>query len=177
MLGPTGTMVGNAGNILDFWERGNLYRAGEYLMPKGLRSYMETMRYAQEGYRTRSDLTVADPTSFDLVDILTNAVGLPSTDINQIKWTRGQQVEIQQWFSSETTRITRGYRSAREDGDREAQSNYRDEFRELQRGKDRVRPFFNNSRNVLQRQSLGQLMRSPRRARSDQRRLDSITGR
>ena len=177
MLGPTGTMVGNAGNIADFWERGNLYRAGEYMMPKGLRSYMETMRYAQEGYKTRSDLIVADPTSFDLVDILTNAVGLPSTDINQIKWTRGQQVEIEQWFSSETTRITRGYRRAREDGDRKAQAEYHEEFRELQRGKDRVRPFFNNSRDVLKRQSLGQLIRSPRRARSDQRRLDSITGR
>lgn len=177
MLGPTGTMVGNAGNIADFVERGNLYRAGEYLMPKGLRSYMETMRYAQEGYKTRSDLVVADPTSFDLVDILTNAVGLPSTDINQIKWTRGQQVEIEQWFSSETTRITRGYRRAREDGDRKAQAEYREEFRELQRGKDRVRPFFNNSRDVLKRQSLGQLIRSPRRVRSDQRRLDSITGR
>lgn len=177
LLGPTGTMVGNAGNIADFVERGNMYRAAEYAMPKGLRSYFETLRYAQEGYTTRSDLTVADPTSFDLVDVLTNAVGLPSTDINQIKWTRGQQVEIQQWFSSETSRITRGYRRAREDGDRGAQAEYRAEFRELQRSKDRVRPFFNDSRRVLKRQPLSTLLRSPRRTRSDQRRLDSMTGR
>jgi aryl-alcohol dehydrogenase-like predicted oxidoreductase len=135
------------------------------------------MRYAQEGYTTRSDLTIADPTSFDLVDILTNAVGLPSTDINQIKWTRGQQVEIQQWFSSESGRITRGYKNARADKDRAAQAQYRDEFRELQRSKDRVRPFFNNSQQVLKRQSVSTLLKSPRRQRSDQRRLDSTTGR
>jgi len=177
LLGPTGTMVGNAGNIADFVERGNMYRAAEYAMPKGLRSYLETMRYSQEGYTTRSDLTIADPTSFDLVDILTNAVGLPSTDINQIKWTRGQQVEIEQWFSSESGRITRGYKNARTDKDRAAQAQYRDEFRELQRSKDRVRPFFNNSRRVLQRQSMSTLLKSPRRQASDQRRLDSITGR
>jgi hypothetical protein len=177
LLGPTGTMVGNGGNVLDFVERGNLYRAGEYMMPKGLRSYFETMRYAKEGYKTRSDLTVADPTDFDLVDILTNAVGLPSTDINKIKWTRGQQVEIEQWFSGETTRITNGYKRATEDRDRDAQAKYRNEFRELQRGKDRVRPFFNNSRRVLKRQPITNLLKSPRRTKTDQRRLDSITGR
>ena len=176
-LGPTGTMVGNVGNVADFVERGNMYRAAEYAMPKGLRSYFETIRYAQEGYKTRSDLTVADPTDFDLVDILTNAVGLPSTDVNKIKWTRGQQVEIEQWFSGETTRITNGYKRAREDRDRNAQAKYRDEFRELQRGKDRVRPFFNNSRRVLKRQPITNLLKSPRRTKTDQRRLDSITGR
>ena len=170
-------MVGNVGNVADFVERGNLYRAAEYSMPKGLRSYFETMRYAKEGYTTRSDLKITDPTDFDLVDILTNAVGLPSTDINKIKWTRGQQVEIEQWFSAETTRITNGYKRAREDRDRDDQAKYRDEFRELQKGKDRVRPFFNNSRRVLKRQPITNLLKSPRRTKTDQRRLDSITGR
>jgi hypothetical protein len=104
-------------------------------------------------------------------------MGLPSTEINQIKWKRGQQVEIEQWFSSETTRITRGFRDAREDGDKEAKNRYRDEFKELQRAKDRVRPFFNNSRRVLKRSTVMDLYKAPRKQRSAQRRLDSITGR
>ena len=177
LLGPTGTMVGNAGNVADFVQRGNLYRAAEYMMPKGLRSYFETMRYAGDGYETRAGLTITDPTTFDAFDFMTNALGLPSTKINQIKWTRGQQVEIQQWFSTESTRITRGFKEAKEGRDRDGQSRYRDEFRELQRAKDRVRPFFNNSRRVLQRSPISTLYRSPRRQQSDQRRLDSITGR
>jgi hypothetical protein len=176
-LGPTGTMVGNVGNVMDFIERGNMYRAAEYMMPKGLRSYFETLRFADSGYETRAGLTITDPTTFDVGDFLSNAVGLPSTEINQIKWKRGQQVEIEQWFSNETSRIKRGYLAAYEDRDREAMKEYREEFRELQRAKDRVRPFFNDSRNVLKRASMSELLRAPRTQRREQRRLDTITGR
>ena len=175
-LGPTGTVVGNIGNISDFINRGNYYRAAEYAMPKGMRSYLETMRFAGRGYETRSGLEITNPTQFDVVDLLTNAIGLPSTDINQIKWTRGQQVEITQWFSKETARIKRGYLSAHEDRDRAAKARYRDEFRELQKAKDRVRPFFNDSRSVLKRASVSELIRAPRARAREQRRLDSVTG-
>ena len=175
-LGPTGTVVGNIGNIADFIDRGNYYRAAEYAMPKGMRSYLETMRFAGQGYETRNGLEITNPTQFDVVDLLTNAIGLPSTDINQIKWTRGQQVEITQWFSKETTRIKRGYLDAHEDRDRSAMAKYRDEFRELQKAKDRVRPFFNNSRSVLKRASVSELLRAPRDRRREQRKLDSVTG-
>ena len=176
-LGPTGTMVGNVGNVLDFVERGNMYRAAEYMMPKGLRAYFETLRFADSGYETRAGLTITDPTTFDVGDFLSNAIGLPSTEINQIKWKRGQQVEIEQWFSNETSRIKRGYLAAYEDRDREAMKEYREEFRELQRAKDRVRPFFNDSRNVLKRAPMTELLRAPRTQRREQRRLDTITGR
>jgi hypothetical protein len=176
LLGPTGTTVRNMGNIADFINRGDWYRAAEYAMPKGLRSYLETLRLADEGYTTRGELTITDPTKFDAVDFLTNAVGLPSTDINQIKWTRGQQIEIQQWFSDQTSRIKRGYLSAYDDRDREAMAEYRDEFRELQKAKDRVRPFFNNSRNVLKRAPVSDLVKAPRARAREQRRLDSVTG-
>ena len=175
-LGPTGTVVGNMGNIADFINRGNYYRATEYAMPKGLRAYFETMRFADKGYETRAGLKITDPTTFDAVDYLTNAIGLPSTDINRIKWTRGQQIEIEQWFSSESTRIKRGYLSANESRDRKAMSEYRDEFRELQKAKDRVRPFFNNSRNVLKRAPVTELLKAPRARVREQRRLDSVTG-
>jgi hypothetical protein len=178
LLGPTGTMMGNVGNVFDFaLKRGNPYRAAEYLMPKGLRSYMETMRFQNKGYETRDGTKITDPTSFDLVDFLTNAVGLPSTDVNQIKWTRGQQIEITQWFSKRTSEITRGYLAAYDERDSKAKAKYVKEFRELQKAKDRVRPFFNNSRRVLTRSSIGDLIKAPRGRRSKQRRMDSITGR
>lgn len=175
-LGPTGTVVGNIGNIADFLNRGNYYRAAEYALPKGMRAYLETMRFADTGYTTRSELKITDPTKFDAVDFLTNAIGLPSTDINQIKWKRGQQIEIEQWFTSESSRIKRGYLSAYDDRDRSAMAEYREEFRELQKAKDRVRPFFNNSRNVLKRASVSELIRAPRARAREQRRLDSVTG-
>ena len=112
-----------------------------------------------------------------MLDFLTNAIGLPSTDINQIKWTRGQQIEIQKHFSDETSKIKRRYLAANEDRDREAMSKLRDEWKELQRAKDRVRPFFNNNRKVLTRASVSNLMKYPRERRREQRRLDRTTGR
>ena len=176
-LGPTGTTLGNIGNSMDFVNRGNIPRAAEYALPKGLRSYLETYRYATRGYETRDKTKITDPTSFNVVDFLTNVVGLPSTDINQIKWTRGQQVEITQWFSKRTSAITRGYLAAYDARDRKAQAKYRDEFRELQKAKDRVRPFFNNSRRVLTRSPVSDLIKAPRNRQTKQLRMDSITGR
>ena len=176
-LGPTGTTLGNIGNSMDFVNRGNIPRAAEYALPKGLRSYLETYRYATRGYETRDKTKITDPTSFNVVDFLTNVVGLPSTDINQIKWTRGQQVEIIQWFSKRTSAITRGYLAAYDARDRKAQAKYRDEFRELQKAKDRVRPLFKGSMRVLTRSPLSDLIKAPRNRQTKQLRMDSITGR
>jgi len=177
LFGPTGTMVNNATNVHDFVERGDLYRAAEYMLPRGLRSYLETFRYASDGYTQRNGLVVVDPADFDIADLALNLTGMPSTAVNQIKWSAGQRYEIEQHFSSETTRIRRGYLAAVDDGDRDAQRQYREEFMELQNAKDRVRPFFNNSSRVLRRQSLSDLLRAPRDRDRDQRRLDEITDR
>ena len=38
----------------------------------------------------------------------------------------------------------------------------RDEWRDLQRAKDRVRPFFNDSPNILTRSPVSDLIKSPR---------------
>jgi len=38
----------------------------------------------------------------------------------------------------------------------------REEFRELQKAKDRVRPFFNDTPGVLRRQSVSTLIKAPR---------------
>jgi hypothetical protein len=146
-------------------------------LPKGVRSYLETYRYATRGYETRDKTKITDPTSFNVVDFLTNVVGLPSTDINQIKWTRGQQVEITQWFSKRTSAITRGYLAAYDARDRKAQAKYRDEFRELQKAKDRVRPLFKGSMRVLTRSPVSDLIKAPRNRLTKQLRMDSITGR
>ena len=61
VLGPTGTMVGNVGNVADFVERGNLYRAAEYAMPKGsallLRNYAVRAGRLQNTIRPCRSLT------------------------------------------------------------------------------------------------------------------------
>ena len=156
-LGPTATTLGNFGNAADFATRGDLFRTTEYLVPRGARSFMESFRYSEDGYTKRNGDVLVDPRQFDAWDLISNAMGLPSTKINQIKFTVGQQYEMEQWFGKESGRIKREYGDARLARDRETQRALRDEFRELQRAKDRVRPFFNGSNDVLKKQSVSSL--------------------
>ena len=176
LFGPTGTTFNNITNIVDFLDRGDFARAAEYAMPRGLRSYMETLRYANEGYQTRSELTVSKADNFNLWDLMTNATGMPSTKVNKLKWTIGQQYEIKEHFTSESTRIRREYLQANRERDRAKQKQLRLEFRKLQDAKDKVRPFFNNSYQVLKRQSVADLIRVQRDRGREQRRLDSQMG-
>jgi len=171
-LGPTGTLVGNLGNIQDFLRRGDMYRAAEYAMPRGLRSYAETLRYSERGYERRNNLVVADPRDFDMFDFLSNAIGLPSTEINKIKWTVGQQYELEQWSQTQSGRIRREYIDAYNDRDRARMAELRQEWRDLQKAKRRIRPFFNNSPHILKSQPISNLIKAPREKLKEQRRYE-----
>ena len=131
-------------------------------MPKGIRSATESYRLATEGMTTKSGTVVVDPREIDVVSLLINAMGLPASEINSLKWTKGQQYELEQYFNKEGGKIRRKYIEATRNRDRAAQAEMRQEFRDLQKAKDRVRPFFNDAPGVLKRQSLSTLIRAPR---------------
>ena len=121
----------------------------------------ESYRLATEGMTTRAGTVVVDPREFDLSSLLINAMGLPSTQVNQLKWTKGQQYELEQYFSKQSSKIRKQYIDATRSRDRDAQAELRAEFKELQKAKVRVRPFFNNVPGVLQPQSLMTLLKAP----------------
>jgi hypothetical protein len=89
-------------------------------------------------------------------------MGIPATEVNKIKWTRGQQYELEQYFGKESSKIRKNYIEATRNRDRSAQAELRQEWRELQKGKDRVRPFFNDAPGALKRQSVSVLIKAPR---------------
>jgi hypothetical protein len=161
-LGPTSTTIKNFGNAADFFSKGDPYRALEYLTPRGVRSAMESYRYSTDGYELRNGDMILDPREIDVMSLLSNAIGLPSTEINKIKWTRGQQYELEEWFKNQSGQLRRAYVEAYQGRDRERMSELRQEWRELQESKDRVRPFFNDEPKTLRRQSVGDLMKAPR---------------
>ena len=80
-----------------------------------------------------------------------------------------------EYFTKSTSRITNEYIKAYKKRDTENMSKLREESRELQRAKDRVRPFFNDSRNVLTKSPISDLIKKPlyqrRREKKLQRRL------
>ena len=142
--GPAGTTGVNFFRAAGYMQQGDMLKAVEYSVPKGVRSATETFRLATEGYSLKNGDIVIDPREINMGSLLVNAMGLPSTEINKIKWTRGQQYELTEYFSQESSRIRKEFIEARRDRDRTAQKALREEWRELQASKDRIRPFFNN---------------------------------
>ena len=161
MAGPAASTGINFFKSAEYAMQGDVLKSIEYGMPKGIRSVAESYRLATEGMTTRAGTVVVDPREFDLSSLLINAMGLPSTQVNQLKWTKGQQYELEQYFSKQSSKIRKQYIDATRSRDRDAQAELRAEFKELQKAKVRVRPFFNNVPGVLQPQSLMTLLKAP----------------
>lgn len=161
-VGPAGTTGVNFFRAAEYYGQGDLLKGIEYSMPKGIRSVAESYRLATDGMTTKSGTIVVDPRELDVASLLINAMGLPASEVNRLKWTKGQQYELEQYFNKESGKIRRKYIEATRNRDREGQAEMRREFRELQKAKDRVRPFFNDAPGVLKRQSISTLLKAPR---------------
>jgi hypothetical protein len=174
--GPAGTTMINFTRSAEYFGQGDVLKGIEYMVPKGIRTAVESYRIATEGVSFKNGDVVVDPREVDVKSLFINALGLPASDINKIKWTRSQQYELEQYFSEETSRMRREYIDAKNANSRGKMSEIRTEFRELQDAKDRVRPFFGRDRKTLRRQSVSSLIRAPyqqtRRERRAQRRFE-----
>jgi len=159
--GPFGATASNFMRSLEYAKDGNLWRATEYALPKGVRTAMESFRLGTEGYSLRNGDIPAGPENFGGWALALNALGIPATDINKIKWTRGQQYELNDWFQKEQSKIRSTYIKAKKDNNRSAARDAIDTWKSLQQSKDRVRPFFNNERGSLKRTPLSSLLKAP----------------
>ena len=133
LVGPAGTTGVNFFRAAQFYGQGDFIKGIEMSLPKGIRSVAESYRLATEGYTTRSGTIIVDPREIDVRSLLINAMGIPSTEVNRIKWTRGQQFEIEQYFSKEGAQIRKDYIEANRARNREKMRELREEFRELQK--------------------------------------------
>lgn len=159
--GPSGTTMINFTRSAEYFGQGDTLKGIEYMVPKGIRSAVESYRIATEGFSFKNGDVVVDPRDVDVPSLMLNALGLPSSAINKIKWTRSQQYELEQYFSEETSRIRREYIDAKNARDRDLTRELREEFKDLQKQKKRVRPFFGSDRKTLRRQPVSSLMKAP----------------
>ena len=170
VFGPTATHLNSIDRAADFSKRGNDFRMFETLMPKGIKSWMEAWRYTTEGYTAMNGNVAVRPDSFNIADALFTGLGLATTNVQSIKWTRGQQYEITEWFGDQTGRLKREYQAAASADERQA---VRRQWRDLQDAKDRVRPFFGDSRKVLRRAPISGLIKSERALAKDEKKLQA----
>jgi hypothetical protein len=159
--GPSGTTAINFTRSVEYFGQGDPLKAIEYMVPKGIRTAIESYRIGTEGVSFKNGDVVVDPRDVNIGSLLVNALGLPASEINKIKWTRSQQYELSAYFSEQTSRIRREYIDAKRAKDKSTMSELRDEFRDLQKQKDRVRPFFGKDPSALRRQSIMDLYKAP----------------
>ena len=174
-FGPTTSTVRNFGAGVEAIKNGQVAKGIGLFLPKGARQYIETYGYATDGIKANNDDLIVDPRKIALSDLIMNATGLPATEIQNLKFTRGQQFKINEYFTNRTAEIQRQYLKANKNRDKDSKSDLREEWRELQRAKRRIRPFFNNARGVLMPSPVSDLIRKPRaqkkREKTLQRRL------
>jgi hypothetical protein len=173
--GPTSSTLRNTAAGIEAWKNGDTIKGLGLMIPKGPRAYLDSVRWAKDGIQLSNQDTVVDPRNISLSTLLVSALGLTPTEIGNLKFTRSQQFVMKKYFDERTTKINREYARANDKRDRAAKKELREEWRELQKAKDKVRPYFNNSRNVLRRQPVTDLIRSPRRqSKRERRAIDSL---
>jgi hypothetical protein len=176
LLGPTANTASNAVRSWEYASEGNAYRSIESAMPKGVKTIMESYRLGAEGYSTRNGDIVADSSQFNKVTLIANALGIPAADVSKIKWTYGQQFELKEYFGKEQQSIRERYLKARKAGDDKKVELIKDEWRDLQDDKDRVRPFFNDYYKALKRTSIKSLIMAPYKQRRREKESRRVLG-
>jgi len=163
LTGPSGATISNAIRSHSYAKEGNAWRAIEYGLPKGVRSIMESYRLGIEGYSLRNGDVVSSPGDFSGWQLVVNALGIPATSINDIKWTRGQHYELTKWFGEEQSRLRKAYVKAKKENNRDDLRDIIDDWKQLQNSKDRVRPFFNNERSALKKTPVSSLRKASKK--------------
>jgi hypothetical protein len=160
LAGPSAATASNMIRSYSYAKEGNAWRAIEYGLPKGVRTAMESYRLSTEGYSLRNGDVVSSPGDFSGWQLVVNALGIPATDIKQMKWKRGQQYELSKWFGDTQSRLRKEYVKAKKEGNSGDVREIIEEWKRLQKSKDRVRPFFNNERSALKKTPLASLFKA-----------------
>ena len=171
--GPSAAVAGRMADGVGMLKDGEPYKAIEKFMPKGVADAMQAFRLANEGYTTRNGDVLVNPEELVSPGLLFDALGMPTSEIKLIKWTRGQQYEIEQFYKDRTAQIEHAYRKAAKAGDSETMQEMRQEWMSLQDGKDRVREFFHDNPSALKRQPLSVLLKYPDGAEKREKRAQA----
>ena len=91
----------------------------------GIRSTLESYRLAKEGYTDRIGDVLVDPREISVGSLFLNSLGIPLTEINKIKSTRGQQYKLDQYFKEHSGQLRKAYVEANRDRNRAQQKDIR----------------------------------------------------
>lgn len=173
LAGPAASQAGKTADGIGAMVKGDYYKGLEKFMPKGIESGMKAFRIANDGFTLKNGDVMFKPQDINGMALATDALGMPSSELKRMEWARGQQYEINQFYKDRSARIEHDYAKAHKDGDAEAMTHLRQDWQDLQAGKDHLRPYFNDSHDALKRQPLSTLLKYPQTAAKREKKLQA----
>ena len=171
LAGPAFSQIGKFGSGIGYIANGDYYKGVEKFMPKGVENALKSFRLGNEGYTLKNGDVMFRPEDISGAALALEAVGIPSSQMTEMNWVRGQQYEIKKFYKDRTTEIEHAYYRAYKDGDSDVMSDLREEWRDLQSGKDNLRQYFNDRPDELKRQPISNLLKYPATAKKREAKL------
>ena len=176
LAGPAFGQLGKFADGFGAMSRGDYAKGIEKFMPKGAESVMKAFRIANEGYTLKNGDVMFTPDDINGVALAMDALGMPSTELKRMDWLRSQQYEIKRFYTDRTKEIEHEYYVASKEGDTDKMSDLREDWSNLQEGKDHLRQYFGDRHDELKRQPLSNLLKYPATAAKRERKLQLGAG-
>lgn len=159
LTGPAGSQAGRMLDAVGYFNRGDYYRGIEQTVPKGVADAMASWRYANRGYEDKYGNVIVNPEAFTPW-LLTDAIGLPSSEVQRVKWTRSQQYEIKEFYANEERALRDALRTGQV-----TRTEAMQKWKDLQEGKRNVAWMFSDhTPDELKFKPYSRLLKSVRRA-------------
>ena len=175
-VGPAFGQLGKFADGIGAMSRGDYAKGIEKFMPKGAESVMKAFRIANEGYTLKNGDVMFTPDDINGVALAMDALGMPSTELKRMDWLRNQQYVIKRFYTDRTKEIEHEYYVASKEGDTDKMSDLREDWSNLQEGKDHLRQYFGDRHDELKRQPLSNLLKYPATAAKRERKLQLGAG-
>ncbi|WP_322152324.1 PLxRFG domain-containing protein [Paratractidigestivibacter sp.] len=118
VLGPTASLFLKLGRAADYAWQGDTYKGVETAMPTGFSNVMKAVRFSTEGISTKGGDVLVPGENFSFADIVTQAIGLPTTEISSRSLRASSMYRHQTAYQETAKRIRRDYQKAVKAGDR-----------------------------------------------------------
>jgi hypothetical protein len=176
LAGPAAGLGGKFADGVGMLQRGEYYKGVEKFMPKGAADAMKAFRIANEGFTLKNGDLMFKPEDVNGFALALDALGMPSSEMKRMDWLRSQQYEIGQFYQDRTKEIQRDYARAVEDKDQDSLTQLRQDWMDLQSGKNRLRYLFNDSTDALKVQPLSTLLKYPQTQAKREQKLQKAAG-
>ena len=130
-MGPAASIGAKAADGARYMAAGDYWKGMEQLLPTGLANTSKALRTWSQGITTRSGDVMIPGEEFSVFELAGMAAGVPLTKTGDRNRALGDLIRHENYFDDESTRIRNDYRKAVKSGDRAAQREARQAWKEL----------------------------------------------